>query len=262
MQTFELLFGDRVVARATWFDFFKRKPVNVAMRGEPATLTWDTVPWKSVIEFNEYRALFEKWRFSGEGRRLRTRADWEDWQQFLAGTKASEAGVRRTKGGVVQQALRIFIKALVWSEWGLRKKGTHRALAEKLSAAGYPTNEHAFKNAAKRGPRAPLDLPKHAIPAEASGVRDLVLTLLDLWPAFEWQNLVLDPPPGWLDNSTEEKCDRPQIDVLREAEHPVTPWKETEEYYPEPPMGAGLLLHPLLGLHPWSPSAPAPLGIT
>jgi hypothetical protein len=40
--------------------------------------------------------------------------------------------------------------------------------------------------------------PKNVIPAEAPGVRELVLALLDLWPSFEWERLVLDPPPGWL----------------------------------------------------------------
>jgi len=248
--------------------------VQVPVPGRPGVtveyISADTVPWKNVVEFNEYRALFEKWRFSGNGRRLRTRADWEDWQQFLAGTKASEAGVRRTRGGVVQQALRIVLRAYVWQEWGLKRNGpgsSDREVAEKLSAAGYPTNENAFKNAAKRNPMAPLDLPKHAIPAEASGVRDLVLFLLDLWPAFKWQNRVLDAPPGWLDNSTEEKCDLPQNVDLREVEHPVTSCKETKEYYPEtpPPQQGGGLITPTpgpLSKVPLRPAAAAGYSLT
>jgi hypothetical protein len=219
----------------------KRKIVNpqfvqVPVPGEPGVtaefISADTEPWETVDEFNEYRALFEQWRFTGEGKVLRTKADWEDWQQFLAGSKASAAGVRRTKGGVVRQALRIVCKAYVWQEWGLKRSGpgsSYREVAEKLTSAGYPTNEDAFKNAARGdGPY----LPKHTIPAEATGVRDLVITLLDLWPSFQWEKLVLDPPPGWLDNSTEEKCYRAQNRDLRQVEPPVSPWKETKVYFP------------------------------
>jgi len=54
----------------------------------------------------------------------------------------------------------------------------------------------------------------------------LALTLRSIWPSFEWERLVADPPPGWLDNSTEEKCDLPQNVDLREVEQSVSPWKD------------------------------------
>ena len=45
--------------------------VQVPVPGSPGMtaehINADTVPWQTVAEFNEYRALFEKWRFSGEG---------------------------------------------------------------------------------------------------------------------------------------------------------------------------------------------------
>ena len=240
----------RMMKRANFNYDHKRKIVNpqfvqIPVPGSPGEtvefISADTEPWETVDEFNEYRRRFEEWRFSGGGKSLRTRADWEDWQQFLAGSKASAAGVRRTKGGVVQQALRIVLRAYVCQEWGLKRSGpgsSYREVAEKLTAAGYPTNENALKNAA-RGDRP--DLPENVIPAEATGVRDLVLALLDLWPSFEWENLVLDPPPGWLDNSTQEKRYRAQNQDLRQVEPPVSPWQERKVYFPGSTTWNGLI---------------------
>jgi hypothetical protein len=206
--------------------------LQVPVPGEPDTtveyISADTAPWQTVTDFNAHRALFEQWRFSGEGRRLKTMADWEDWQQFLAGTAASAAGVKRCKGGVVQQALKIIRKAYVWQLWGLRRRGpgsSYREVAERLTAAGYPTKEHDFKNASRDDNPAS---PENVIPADAPGVRDLVLALLELWPSFEWEHLVLDPPPGWL----EEPSDRPQSDQMREPEHHVTYWEQTIVSFP------------------------------
>jgi hypothetical protein len=41
-------------------------------------------------------------------------------------------------------------------------------------------------------------LPTHVIPVDAPGVRELVNTLLSIWPEFEWEWLVLDPGPDYL----------------------------------------------------------------
>jgi hypothetical protein len=138
----------------------------------------------------------------------------------LAGTAASAAGVRRSKGGVVQQALRIVRKAYVWQLWGLRRRGpgsSYREVSERLTEAGYLTKEQDFKNASRDDH--PV-VPENVIPADAPGVRDLVLTLVELWPSFQWARLVLDPPPGWLER-------RPQNDEMRKAEGSVTPWEQT-----------------------------------
>jgi len=223
------------VEKAANFEYdHKRKIVSptampIPVPGEPDRtvehLAAATVPWRTVAEFNENRELFEQWRFAGEGRRLKTVADWEDWQQFLAGTAASRAGVRRSKHGIVQQALRVFFKAFFWQKWGLiRGKGRDfRWAAEQLTTAGHKVKEQDIKNA---GRSEDLHIPENVIPADAPGIRELVLTLRSIWPSFEWERLVADPPPGWLDNSTEETCDRPQNDDLREVEQSVSPWKD------------------------------------
>jgi hypothetical protein len=63
-----------------------------------------------------------------------------------------------------------------------------------LTSAGYPTTEQAFKN----GLRDKSPLSEHTIPADAPGMCELVGALLSIWPEFEWQRLVLDPPVDYL----------------------------------------------------------------
>ena len=92
---------------------------------------------------------------------------------------------------------------------------------------------------------------ENVIPANAPGVRDLVLALIDIWPSFEWERLVLDPPPGYLDNSTVEKCNRAQTDEMREAKRPVTSWEQTIVSVPDMMMNS----YPFVKLKPPPPSA-------
>jgi hypothetical protein len=196
--------------------------VCVPIPGESTTieiLGAKTEPWQTVAEFNAYRELFEQWRYSGGGHRLMTLTDWRDWQEFLAGAPASAAGVRRSKNGVVQQALRIVWRAYSKRRWGLPGKA-YREAGERLTAAGFPTKEQNFKDTLRN--RTPP--PENTIPFNAPGVRDLVLTLLDLWPSFEWERLVRDPPSGWLDPPTEENSDLTQNVELRQVERPASPW--------------------------------------
>jgi hypothetical protein len=41
-------------------------------------------------------------------------------------------------------------------------------------------------------------LPMPAIPAEAPGIRELVRTLLSIWPEFDWQRLIAGAGPDYL----------------------------------------------------------------
>jgi hypothetical protein len=155
-------------------------------------LCCNTIPWRTVDEFNADRDLFEQWRHKQDGQ-LRTLADWRRWEQFQAGSVASQHGVRRSKGGVVAQALRIFRRAYARRKWGL-PGGSYKLAADSVTAAGYPTKEQDFKNALRD--KSPL--PEHTIPADAPGIRELVGALLSIWPEFEWERLVLDPGPYYL----------------------------------------------------------------
>jgi hypothetical protein len=146
-------------------------------------LSWNTIPWNSVEEFNNTRRLFEQWRHERKGQ-LRTLTDWNYWVEYQAGTAASKGGVRR-KGGVVDQARRIFLHAYARKDWGL-PGGDYKRAAELLTACGYPTKEQNFKDT-RRITGAP---PENTIPMDAPGVKKLVTTLRKLWSTFEWQRLV------------------------------------------------------------------------
>jgi hypothetical protein len=198
----------RELERTINFEYdFKRQPVdpvphfisvprpNASDDDDPQIvqhLCCNTIPWRTVAEFNAARDLFEQWRHKHDGQ-LRTLADWQRWEQFQAGSVASQHGVRRSKDGVVGQAIRIFRRAYVRRKWGLTG-GSYKRAADSLTAAGYTTKEQDFKNALRD--KSPL--PEHTIPADAPGVAELVRALLSIWPEFEWQRLVLDPGPDYL----------------------------------------------------------------
>jgi hypothetical protein len=155
-------------------------------------LCCNTIPWQTVAEFNAIRDLFEQWRHK-HGGQLKTLQDWARWEEYQAGAVASQHGVRRSKGGLVAQALMIFRRAYARRKWGL-PGGSYKLGADSLTAAGYPTKEQDFKNTLRD--KSPL--PEHAIPADAPGIRELVHALLSIWPEFEWERLVLDPRPDYL----------------------------------------------------------------
>ena len=160
-------------------------------------LSCNTVPWQTVGEFNAARDLFEQWRHKHRGQ-LKTLEDWRRWEQFQAGTSASRNGVRRSKDGIVGQTLRIFRRVYIRHEWGL-PGGSYKPAADALTAAGYPTKEQNFKNARRDKSQSPT----HSIPADALGIRELVGTLLSIWPEFEWQRLVAGAGPDYLRQTAE-----------------------------------------------------------
>jgi hypothetical protein len=70
----------------------------------------------------------------------------------------------------------------------------YKRAAESLTAADCPTKEQDFKNALRD--KSPLV--EHTIPADASGIRELVCSLVSIWPEFEWERLVVDLGPDYL----------------------------------------------------------------
>jgi hypothetical protein len=119
------------------------------------------------------------------GAQLKTIADWHRWIDHLNGSDASRAGVHRSPKGPVDQARRTFLRAYRRGLWGLPGRD-YKAAAERLTAAGYPTTEQDFKNAA----RAKGGVPEQIIPADADGVRDFIRAVCTIWPGFEWRRLV------------------------------------------------------------------------
>jgi hypothetical protein len=119
------------------------------------------------------------------GAQLKTMADWRHWIDHLNGSDASRAGVHRSPKGPVDQARRLVIRAYRLGLWGLPGRD-YWAAAERLTAAGYPTTEQDFKNAA----RAKGGVPEQIIPADADGVQDFIRAVCTIWPGFEWWRLV------------------------------------------------------------------------
>ncbi len=93
-------------------------------------------------------------------------------------------GVRRSQRGVVDQARRIFLRAYTRGTWGL-PGGDYEGVAERLTAAGYPTTINDLKYA-RRQKNEPVE---HAVPADAPGIADFVRDVLQMFPTFEWWRL-------------------------------------------------------------------------
>jgi hypothetical protein len=116
---------------------------------------------------------------------LKTIADWQNWLDYRDGSTASNAGINRSAKGPVDQARRLVIRAYRRSAWGL-PGGDFKGAAARLTAAGYPTTEQDFKNAA-RG-----ELVEHVIPRDR--VEGFITAVQAIWPSFEWQKLVVREP--------------------------------------------------------------------
>jgi hypothetical protein len=61
-------------------------------------LSFNTIPWETIDEFNKERKLFEAFRLKYAGQ-LKTLQDWKRWERFKASAAASHSGVRRSKSG-------------------------------------------------------------------------------------------------------------------------------------------------------------------
>jgi len=78
----------------------------------------------------------------------------------------------------------MFLRAYVRRLWGL-PGGSYKAVAEWLTAAGYPTRESDLKNA-----RRAVDPVERAIPANAPGVGDFLRMVRARFPDFECYRLI------------------------------------------------------------------------
>src|SRR5215213_3546572 len=113
---------------------FKRRPADQHVREvtislddgdmSVAHIAFGTTPWNTVDEFDEAREAFERWRRGDPRRDLPRRIltnihDWLDFEAFWLGASGSRGGVRRSRGGAVDQARRLFVRAYAYGLWGL-----------------------------------------------------------------------------------------------------------------------------------------------
>jgi hypothetical protein len=108
----------------------------------------ETRPWKSSEEFRRIRDLFDAWRIY-KGGVLKTMEDWRNWQEYVQTDALSKKGLRRGKGGIVDQLKRNFLQAYANEEWGL-PGGDYKGVAEHLTKHGYTTSVTDIKNMKRR----------------------------------------------------------------------------------------------------------------
>jgi hypothetical protein len=177
--------------------------VQFGHRAGAEHLATDSVPFATAAEALAERELFEAWRHGGGAtldgaaravRILKTLADWEAWQDYLAASNArsrSGAPVRVTDGGSVASLVRQFLRALTHGTWGLSLAGRRRAdvaawltgMPEVQRACGAVTLDD-FKNAGRRD-----NLPaERTVPSTAAALR-LASAILAEFPGFEFTRM-------------------------------------------------------------------------
>jgi hypothetical protein len=144
----------------------------------------ETKPWKSVKEFRRVRDLFDEWRLKRKGV-LKTMADWDDWQVYLQTDSLSKQGVRRGRGGLIDQLKRNFLQAHANCEWGL-PGGDYQGLSKYLTDQGYPTSVNDLKNAKRRNGR----LVQNGFP-RTEVVMNFTKVIRSRYPTFEWEMMVI-----------------------------------------------------------------------
>jgi hypothetical protein len=165
---------------------WKRKPMEAGMRRirETNHLAFETVPWPSIKQYQEYRAKWEGYR-GKEGAVLKTVEDYERFEEYrvvqkLPGLKISKSG------GAVGTARRMFLRALTRKVWGLEQNPmTYAMVADWLTAAGYPTSKEDLENANRPTSR----LMPHAVP-QTKSVQAFIKVIQQEFPSFETHMLI------------------------------------------------------------------------
>jgi hypothetical protein len=170
------------------FDVHERE-VPISKHGEyvgshkyPDHIFASTRPWNDIVEFQTAREMFDEWRTKEQGV-LKSLEDWERWHRYRAEMKLSKKGVQRSKGGIVDQAKRIILKAFTTSCWGLPGTG-YPQMADHLTKHGFATTLDQVKYAK----RAKTKLVEHSFAADEA-VLKLVAVVLGKYPDFQWQKL-------------------------------------------------------------------------
>lgn len=146
---------ERLTTMNLEFDL-KREPINPRMVRYPGGehLAFDTRAWPDLMEAELARGLFDEWR---KGRCLKTLQDWADWEDFYLSHRAltlsrragSCHGLQVTKTGSAGILQRVFLRAYVREEWGMRRTLTDFELARTITDCGCYTTLFDVKNARK-----------------------------------------------------------------------------------------------------------------
>ena len=186
------------VTRHLRMDFdWKRTPLSVVSREIRGSqhIAFDTQPWKTTEQFLNCRKQWEQFAKSSD-RCLQTQNDFDSFTAYMDAAVAKNMN-RSLKGGTIKMALRMFLRALVRSEWGLdRGDMTNAEIASWLSAGSYPTTCNDLKNA-KQQP-----LFTHQIP-RTSEIEQFVGYVKNRFPSFRAEELVVT------DSEEPARCPKP-----------------------------------------------------
>jgi hypothetical protein len=183
--------GDLVpkeIVRRIRMDYdFKRRPVNPSVRPINGIdhLCFDTVPWRSVQEFQACREAWDAFA-AKTGAVLKTPDDLARFEDFSA-VSVAKTGLRRSRRDTTASlAKRMFLRAYTRSAWGLDARSlSYAGLARWLTENGYRTSKADVENA--RRPNAKLV--EHVVP-DTPAVQKFVALVLARFPAFQTAKLL------------------------------------------------------------------------
>ena len=178
-QTESDLIGHEQAVRVNLDYDLKRCPTDV--RDVDEIIWFNTEPWQSIEEFNEYRNAFEAWR-SRKRRVLRTVQDWRDFLHYKreVGLKA-EIGVRTNRRPPLVQ---LFLRCYAHGLFGLPGNKLWEA-ADFVSECGWPTTAQNVKDAKRRG------RPDFGAVSEISAEEyEFLVKAAGRWPGFDYDRLL------------------------------------------------------------------------
>jgi hypothetical protein len=162
----------------------KRRLVGV--RDIDGILAAGTAPRHTIEKFLAARERFDLWRRSRR-RVLRTAADHDDFQSW-----AQMQALKRRLGSKGERPAMVVLFLRAWARRALGLPGgSYAALADAMTAAGFPATVDAIKKARSRG-----ELIEHRSGELSSADEAFLRWALARWPGFEVERLVVPASPA------------------------------------------------------------------
>lgn len=153
------------------FDF-KRRLMKI--RNVEGLIAADSVPWRTVEEFEDTRDAFDEWRMS-KRRVLKTAEDYEDFMDWAAG-RASRSAVRMRSHNRLLPLARGAMLAAIHGALGVEKLPYQSIATVWTALCQVEVNVMTVKNAMRRG--AEPDQLKHSIAYMTAGDEAFAASLL------------------------------------------------------------------------------------
>jgi hypothetical protein len=211
----------------------KNKPVNV--RDIDGLFAADTVPWDTIIDFEDARDNLDLWRGS-QRRVIKTAQDYDDLLTWAA-ARGSRKAIRTTAQSLLPSLARAMTLAAIYGTLGVRSS-PYASIARVMSALCRVTiTETTIKNAKRRGV-GPDKLP-HSIAFLTAADEEFVAAML-AWRLTAKSSLDALCVPGsmaerQLDEAFQRTKDEWDLDYWRDEEPDHEPEYEPDN---EPDFGS------------------------